>query len=266
MSGFTVLDRIASSVAIRLSERKALIPEGKLRPIAEASRVPFSFEKLFRLPGVHVIAEVKFASPSQGAIAYSEALVPETVAGEYLKQGAAALSILTEQDYFYGKLEYLRRIREAFPNAHLLMKDFILEEYQLLEARALGADAILLIVALLGARKTEELLKVARDLGLSALVEVHDEDELKMAIHAGATLIGVNNRNLKTLEIHLDTSFRLAPLVPKTVCLISESGLEKGEQIKELRSQGYSGFLIGTSLMKTGSPGKALAQLLAEAQ
>jgi indole-3-glycerol phosphate synthase len=146
------------------------------------------------------------------------------------------------------------------------MKDFVLERYQLLEARLLGADAALLIVALLGKEKTANLLSECKKLGLTALVEVHDENEVAVAADIGADLIGINNRNLKTLEVSLETSFRLQSLAPKNACLISESGISQSQEIKELRKTGFSGFLVGTSFMKTGSPGQALARLIQEAQ
>lgn len=266
MKSGTVLDRIGSSVLRRLNERKTILSEKDLRALCETARNPFAFEHCFSSPGCHIIAEIKFSSPSQGSIVQFESLSPETVAREYLQNGAAALSILTEQDHFHGNLEYLKRVRHAFPQARLLMKDFILDEYQLLEARAFGADAALLIVALLGEAQTQRLLQCCRELGLTALVEVHDEEEFQIASNIGATLIGVNNRNLKNLEITLETSHRLAALAPRGACLISESGLNVGSQLKELSEKGYSGFLIGTSFMKTRTPGIALARLLEEAK
>jgi len=270
MSSGTVLDRIAASVSQRLEERKVLMPEDRLRVLSEKARQPHPFEQAFVQSRINIIAEIKFSSPSQGEITSQKFLTPESLAGEYLQSGALALSILTEQDHFQGNLDYLRRVRQTFPQAYLLMKDFVLDEYQLLEARTVGADAVLLIVALLGQKRTKELLNVCRRLGLTALVEVHDSEELKMAFDVGATLIGVNNRNLKTLEISVNTSHQLIKQVMKQtldqVRLISESGLSHGSQLKELHQIGYSGFLIGTSLMKTGTPGQALAQILMEAK
>lgn len=274
MNSGTVLDRIAASVSQRLEERKSIVSENQLRILCERARQPHSFEEVFALPGINIVAEIKFSSPSQGDITSQKILTPEFVAGDYLKNGAAALSILTEQDHFQGSLDYLRRVRQAFPEARLLMKDFVIDEYQLLEARTMGADAALLIVALLGQKRTRELLSACRRLGLTALVEVHDSEELKIALDLGATLIGVNNRNLKTLEISLDTSYELISQLNTgalgQVRLISESGLSHGSQLNELRQAGYSGFLIGTTFMKsgmkTGSPGQALAQIRMEAR
>lgn len=262
----SVLQQIAEKVQKRLSERKSLVSEIELERLCKASRTPHSFLDAFLEPGVHVIAEVKFASPSQGQISQSTKPNPVEVATSYLQAGARALSVLTEQDYFHGKPEYLSEIRKAHPQARLLMKDFVLERYQLLEARILGADAALLIVALLGKERTAELLAQCKEIGLTALVEVHDEHELIAATEIGSDLIGINNRNLKTLEISLETSFRLKMLAPKNACLIAESGIHSAQEIRSLRSVGFSGFLIGTSLMKTGNPGEALQRLILEAQ
>lgn len=266
MTRESVLHKIAESVRRRLDERKARLPQDELARICQGARKPLAFKEAFSGPGTHIISEIKFSSPSQGKLSSENALSPVEVAREYLKGGAAAISVLTEQDYFNGKLEYLDRIRAEFPQARLLLKDFILEEYQLLEARTHGADAALLIVALLGEARTRELLDECRRLGLAALVEVHDEHEFEVATRGGANLIGVNNRDLKTLEISIETSFGLARLNRAGACLISESGLSHGSELGRLRDAGFSGFLIGTTFMKTGKPGEALAKILAEAR
>lgn len=262
----SVLHEIAEKVRHRLDQRKAKLSESDLENICKSARVPHPFLDSFIHPGIHVIAEVKFASPSQGQISQSSKPNPVEVATNYLQAGARALSVLTEQDYFHGKPEYLSEIRKAHPEARLLLKDFVLERYQLLEARVLGADAALLIVALLGKERTAELLSVCKEIGLTALVEVHDEQELLAATEIGAELIGINNRNLKTLEISIETSFRLRLLAPKNACLIAESGIHTAQEIRTLRSVGFSGFLIGTSLMKTNQPGETLKRLIQEAQ
>jgi indole-3-glycerol phosphate synthase len=262
----TVLGRIADSVRARLEERKARLPARELERRCAQARKPHDFAAAFGGPGIHVIAEIKFSSPSQGALADGTALSPVEAARAYLDNGAAALSILTEQDHFNGKLEYLEAVRGVFPEARLLLKDFVIDEYQLAEARVRGADAALLIVALLGEARTAELLAECRRLGLTALVEVHDERELEAAARAGARLIGVNNRDLKTLEISLETSYRLLAKAPRGATLVSESGLSRGEELGKLRQAGYHGFLIGTTFMKTGRPGEALARMLREAK
>lgn len=266
MTAESVLDRIAGSVRARLEERKKSQPLAELKKRSAVARVPRSLKAALERAGVRVIAEIKFTSPSQGELSNSSSLSPVAAARAYLDNGAAAISVLTEQDHFNGKLEYLAQVRAAFPDAVLLMKDFVVDEYQLHEARAIGADAALLIVALLGEARSRELLAACRALGLSALVEVHNEDEFAIATRIGADLIGVNNRDLKTLSISLDTSYRLARLDRRGACLISESGLSEGEELKKLAAAGYSGFLIGTSFMKTADPGRALAELMGAAR
>ena len=224
------------------------------------TRRPRDFAAAFASHGTHIIAEVKLASPSEGPL--GPGLDPVKVAGEYLTMGAQALSVLTERDEFGGSPEYLRAIRCAHPEALLLMKDFMVDEYQFECALRDGADAVLLIVALLGEKGTFAFLRKAEDRGLSALVEVHDERELAIAARCGAMLIGVNNRDLKTLKISLETSARLAPLAPRTATLISESGYTSASDVMKMRGAGYRGFLIGSHFMKSGHPGRALSELL----
>jgi indole-3-glycerol phosphate synthase len=255
-----VLQKIAEGVRANLEARKKTASYSDLEKRLPSCRVPHDFFEAFSGQEVHAIAEIKFASPSEGAI--SKEQDPVAVASSYLSRGAAALSILTEENHFHGKKEYLSAVRNRFPLAKLLMKDFMLEEYQILEGRLLGADAILLIVALLGEEDTRRLLAFSKTLGLTALVEVHDEEEFEIARRVGATLIGVNNRDLKTLDISLDTSYRLAQLAPAGAKLISESGIRTGAEIRDLRKAGYHGFLVGTTLMKSTDPGEALARLL----
>lgn len=266
MTAPSVLKTIAESVSKRLEERRSLRSERELDRSLASTREPRPLLERFTASGANVIAEVKLASPSQGEFACARSLSPVGAAGQYLASGARALSVLTEQDHFNGSLEYLSAIRKAFPDARLLLKDFVIDRYQLLEARHAGADAALLIVSLLGEARTRELLAECDRLGLTALVEVHDEEELGIAARIGSRLIGVNNRDLKTLEIDLATSFRLAALAPRDTALISESGIGRGSEMRDLARAGFSGFLIGTSLMRTGEPGRALARLLAEAE
>jgi indole-3-glycerol phosphate synthase len=270
-----VLVKIAEAVRVRLEQRKAVKPGSALQKEWEracaARPEMFSLVSAFQSsspgPTPKVIAEVKFASPSQGVLSSSIASAPrpEKIAGDYLAAGATALSVLTEQDHFHGHPDYLKAIRAAHPSARLLMKDFVIDEYQLLEGRVLGADAALLIVALLGESRTAELLDACRRAGLEALVEVHDDAELQIAARIGAKLIGVNNRDLKTLEISLDTSFNLVSRAPRGATLISESGISRGEELRRLAHAGFSGFLVGSSFMKTGDPGAVLEKLLREA-
>jgi indole-3-glycerol phosphate synthase len=256
-----VLSEIAEFTRKRVAEQKRVLPPGKLLEQARNARQPRPFAEAFGKPGTHVIAEIKRASPSEGQIA--PGADPVAVAQEYLSAGATALSVLTEPGFFKGDVEFLARIRAVAPEALLLMKDFVLEEYQLAQARFFGADAVLLIVAMLEPADLKRLFGQARALGLEALVEVHDDEELKAAAELGATLVGVNNRNLKTMKVSLETSERLAPLAPKGATLIAESGLSSRADLDRLAARGFHGFLIGTAFMKSGEPGRALGRLLA---
>jgi indole-3-glycerol phosphate synthase len=187
---------------------------------------------------------------------------PVAIAIGFEKAGAAALSVLTEPTFFDGALEHLTAIRSAVATP-VLRKDFIVDEYQLLEARAAGADAVLLIAAALDDTVLQGLLEGARELGLAALVEVHDVEELGRALAAGADLIGVNNRNLKTLQVNIDASRQLARRLPAGITAVSESGLRSASDIAELRALGYHAFLVGERLMTEPDPGAALARVLA---
>lgn len=258
----SVLMRIAAKTKERVAGHRARLPLAELEAALGDVRPAHDFAAAFAGPGFHVIAEVKLASPSKGRIAD---LNPVQVAGDYLANGAAALSVLTEPEFFQGDLEYLRHIRRAQPDARLLQKDFVLDPYQLYQGRAAGADACLLIVAMLEKKLLHELFALALELGLTPLVEVHTAAEMATAVELGARLIGVNNRDLGTLTTDLDTSRQLAPLAPTGATLICESGLSQGQDLRRARQWGYAGFLIGSSLMATGKPGSALAQILSEA-
>jgi indole-3-glycerol phosphate synthase len=208
---------------------------------------------------INVIAECKRRSPSKGVL--REDYDPVAIAKGYQAAGAAAISVLTEPTFFDGALEHLVAVRAAV-GVPVLRKDFIVSEYQLLEAKAAGADAILLIVAALRPVELKVLHDHARRYGLDALVEVHDEHELAIAIDAGARIVGVNNRNLRTLEVDLDASERLISGIPPEVVAISESGLRSADDLKRLRDLGYRAFLIGERFMSAADPGKALEGLL----
>ena len=254
-----VLGRIASKTRKRVAELKKQQPPQALA--AALSHRPRDFRAAFAGPGPNVIAEVKLASPSRGAIAPE--LVPVDVAKAYLKSGAKALSVLTEPFEFKGDVEYLRQIRAACPEALLLMKDFFVDTYQLKQALWAGADAILVIVAMLGPEGSRQMWQAALDHGLTPLVEVHNDAELDIALGFGAELIGINNRNLIDLNIDLATTEALAAKVPDGVVMIGESGIETREDMERLSAAGCHGFLVGSSLMATGAPGAALAKLIA---
>jgi indole-3-glycerol phosphate synthase len=242
------------SANLRELERQAQehAPRGFRRVLADRSRT-----------GAAVIAELKKASPSRGLIRPD--FDPAHLAQELEAAGATALSVLTDEEFFRGSLGNLRRASSS-TKLPCLRKDFIVDEFQLLEARAYSGDAILLIVAVLSKGDLVALMTKARALGLDVLCEAHDEEELRRAVDAGCDLIGVNNRNLRTFKVDPQTTLRLAELIPKNVVGVAESGIEKGADVARLRSAGYQAFLIGESLMKAESPGEALRSLLADAE
>ena len=219
-----------------------------------------SFLAALSVPGrANVIAECKRRSPSRGVLAAS--YDPVAIACRYESGGASAISVLTEPTFFDGALEHLAAVRQAV-RLPLLRKDFIIDEYQLLEARANGADAALLIVAALDQRDLVRLQQRAWDLALAALVEVHDEHELARAIESGARIIGVNNRNLRTLAVDVEASRRLGARMPADVIGVSESGLSSRADLEELARQGYRAFLIGERFMTAPDPAKAICELI----
>lgn len=251
----------------RVAEAKALRAIESLR--AEALEVRAAPARPHALQGalsngarLNVIAEVKRASPSKGMI--NGSVDPAEMAMKYEAGGACAVSVLTEEDRFCGSLEDLRRVRAAV-GLPVLRKDFIFDEYQLYEAAQAGADALLLIVAALDDSTLARLRRITEDeLRMDALVEVHTEEELQRAAICGATLIGVNNRNLHSFHVSLETSIELAKLAPTDAVLVSESGLRTNADLQDLRSRGYSGFLIGETLMRAEDPEKALRELIEE--
>jgi indole-3-glycerol phosphate synthase len=206
-----------------------------------------------------IIAEVKRASPSKGLIRPD--FDPVALAREYEDNGAGAISVLTEERFFQGSLSHLEQIRSAV-SVPVLRKDFMLDPYQLVEAKSFGADAVLFIAALLGGTLLRDLREQASELSLDALVEVHTEEELEAALAAGAQVVGINNRDLKTFEVSLSTTERLAPLVPAGTLAVCESGIDSLEQIRRVEELGIHVFLIGESLMRAAKPGKKLRELL----
>jgi indole-3-glycerol phosphate synthase len=220
------------------------------------------FESALRTAGrANVIAECKRRSPSRGVLAPE--YDPVRIARQYAQAGVAAISVLTEPTFFDGSLQHLAAVRAAV-NSPLLRKDFIVDEYQILEAQANGADAVLLIVAALDQTELVRLQQFAWGRGLAALVEVHDEAELARAIDSGARVIGVNNRNLRTLAVDVDASYRLAARLPKEVIAVSESGLKTRADLERLFAAGYEAFLIGERFMTDPDPVQAIGQLVGE--
>ena len=253
----TVLDQIVVRKRAELLAERSLAPIEQLEEAPRAERRSFREALDMRCPAV--IAEIKRASPSAGVIA--EQFDPGAIAQGYEAGGAAALSVLTDKQFFQGSLEHLEQARAAV-KLPVLRKDFTLDRYHLLQAAASGADAVLLIVAALSDYDLTELLAQARELDLDALVEVHNETELERALAVGAEIIGVNNRNLKTLAVSLETSFRLAEQMPDDVLRVSESGIRTSADVRRLMAAGYQAFLVGESLMKQAEPGGALAKLI----
>ena len=249
-----ILDKIAASAKERVErDKEAGLPRRRSKP-----RSPFLFEDALRRPGFHFICEVKKASPSKGLIAADFPYID--IAREYDKAGAAAISVLTEPEFFKGSDRYLAEIRGAVETP-LLRKDFTIDPFQIEQAACLGADAILLICAILAPPKLKEYIKAADKFGLSCLVETHDEEELGMALAAGARIIGVNNRNLKTFDVDISLSGRLARKIPRDVLFVSESGIRTHEDIRFLREIGACAALVGESLMRAPDKKAALAML-----
>ena len=220
---------------------------------------PRGFKKaLVDYGGVSIIAEVKKASPSKGVI--SANFDPEAIARGYEKNGAQAVSVLTDVDFFQGSLEYLMLVRETI-SLPVLRKDFIIDPLQVTEASAHGADAILLIASILSQSQISEFQQLAKDLGMDSLVEIHDEQDLDKALGADAELIGINNRNLNDFSVDINTTFRLKRLIPETIPVISESGLGSSADIALLKSHDICGALIGESLMRAGHDSSMLQSL-----
>ena len=254
-----ILEQIIRDKRAEVALRKAVVPTGQLRASRLMERRPRSLAASLGQRPTGIIAEHKRRSPSRAVI--NQGCSVETVVKGYDLGGAAAISVLTDSKYFGGSLDDLLLAR-ASTELPLLRKEFIVDPYQVLEARAHGADAILLIAAVLDPGAVRDLCREAHALGLEVLLEVHDREELERSLEGGADLIGVNNRNLKTFEVRLDTSRELISLIPPDVGRVSESGLVHPSQLLELQRLGYQGFLMGESFMKQPDPGAALAEFV----
>lgn len=257
-----ILERIVAHVRAQIDSRRKEHPVESLEdsPLYHRERRGF-LESLSR-PGRHIIAEVKRASPSQGMI--RQDFDPVGIASRYEATGATALSVVTEERFFNGALHYLSDIAAAV-SLPLLRKDFVLDPYHLAEARGFGADAVLLIAAILDAGKLEALHAEARSLSLDVLVEVHSERELETALAIDASMIGVNNRNLHTFEVDLGVAETLLPRIPAQVLAVCESGIKDVEHVERLEASGGRVFLVGETLMRSSDPGAKLAELLGAA-
>jgi indole-3-glycerol phosphate synthase len=256
----SVLDDIVAGVREDLAEREAKTPLDRLRELAALRPEPRDPMPAFRARGVSVIAEVKRKSPSKGEL--SAITDPAALARSYAEGGAAAISVLTEQRRFDGSLGDLRTVRAAV-DTPLLRKDFVVTEYQLVEAREAGADLVLLIVAALPGDELAELYDAARALGLTALVEVHDEAETERALAIGAELVGVNSRNLRTLEVDPDTFARLAVGIPDDVVKVAESGIRGPADVARHAAEGADVVLVGEALVVGGDPATAVKEMRA---
>jgi indole-3-glycerol phosphate synthase len=251
----SVLDEIIVGVRDDLARRRAQVPEAELRAAFADAPAPRDPMPEFRQPGISVIAEVKRRSPSKGELA--DIPDPAALATAYADGGASAISVLTEERRFGGSLDDLRAVRAAV-DTPVLRKDFVVDSYQLVETRAAGADLVLLIVAALADDELRRLYHQARELGLTTLVEVHDEPEAERAVALGAELIGVNARNLKTLEVDDATFAKLAPLVPADRVLVAESGISGPADVTRYAAEGARVVLVGEALVKDGDPAAAV--------
>ena len=255
----TVLGRIIESRRAEVSRRQRIMPETVLRIAAGKADVPRDFTGALTRAHINVIAEIKRASPSAGLLRGE--FQPAELARGFEQAGAAALSVLTEEENFQGALAHLRDARKT-ASLPVMRKDFIVDSYQVWEARAASADSFLLIAAALDDARLGELLALGRELRMEPLVEVHTAEELERVLTAGARIIGVNNRNLHTLEVRVETSQELIERIPDECIAVSESGLRNGDDLRKLRAAGFDAFLIGESLMREADPGAALARLI----
>jgi indole-3-glycerol phosphate synthase len=255
----TILEKIMYNKMHELTGAKEKLPAVAMESVLDRAPQIRSFKKALASHAPAIIAEIKKASPSAGVI--REDFDPLKIALEYQKAGAAALSIITEVQNFQGGLEILATLRWS-TKLPLLRKDFMVDPYQILQARHSGADAVLLIAALLDTDALRNLRNEAERLGMDALVEVHNEHELQVALDSGAAIIGVNSRDLRTFEVSLDVALNLAKAMPKGVLTVAESGIRTADDVRRLSDAGYRGFLVGESLMRAPSPGEALTNLL----
>lgn len=264
-----ILDTIAESSRLRVAKAKEALPMEELKAIIYGgegvrsfnSRIAFAFERALRSfpnPKMAFICEVKKASPSKGVI--SEDFPYLAIGRDYEKAGAKAISVLTEPEYFKGEDKYLTEISNAV-NIPVLRKDFTVDEYQIYEAKAIGADAVLLICSLLDTATLHKFILTCNELGMSALVEAHTEEEIYSAIQAGARVIGVNNRNLQTFEVDLNNSIKLRGLVPKDIIFVAESGIKTAEDVAVLKEAGVNAVLIGETLMRSPNKKEIISEL-----
>jgi indole-3-glycerol phosphate synthase len=255
----TILDKILATKKREVERDKQKVKLSCLMECIARRQVPLDFAAALKGEGIKLIAEVKKASPSKGVLRpYFD---PMALAKTYADSGAAAISVLTDAEYFQGSPEHLAAIRQTV-SLPLLRKDFIYDEYQIYESAAYGADALLLITTILEPKQLAKMLTISLKLGLGCLVEVHDKDELTIALDSGAEIIGINNRNLKTFEIDVNTTRRLRPMVPENNIVVSESGISRREDIKKLEEWGVDAVLIGEALVSARNIPKKIRELM----
>ena len=255
----TILDEIAEATKLRVANNKKVKSIEDIKKEAFAMlKVDFAFENVMKKDGLSFICECKKASPSKGVIA--EDFPYLQIAKDYETAGADLISVLTEPKWFLGKDEYLKEIANAV-SIPCIRKDFVVDEYMIYEAKILGASAVLLICAILSLDKIREYIKICDELGLSALVEAHDENEIIMALDANARIIGVNNRNLKDFSVNTANSKKLRELIPKDILFVSESGVKTAEDVKEIYDMGADAVLIGETLMRAENKTEKLKEL-----
>jgi indole-3-glycerol phosphate synthase len=257
MSG--ILEEIVERKRERLNEAKQRLPLGELISTMPTSVGGGRFIRALQQEGINIIAEIKRRSPSRGII--RDKFNPVIIARNYTANGAVALSVLTEEDFFDGSLDHLRGVRHV-TDLPLLRKDFIFDEYQIYESAYAEADAVLLIAAMLDGDQLNDLMQTAYNLGLDVLIEIHDRQEMDEVMRYDVRLLGINNRDLRTFVTTLETSLELAAELPKSVTLVSESGIRTREEIERLRAAGFHAFLIGEELMRAGDEGRALKEML----
>jgi len=257
-----ILDRIVADKRLEVAAKKQSHPIEELRRVAAEQPPPLDFASALRGDGIRLIAEIKKASPSKGIIRRD--FNPVEIARTYAASGASAISVLTDSKYFQGSLEYLNDIRNALNDIKvpLLRKDFIIDSYQVYEAKACGADSLLLITAILTAGELKELLDLSHELGMQCLVEVHNETEVEIAVKSRAGIIGINNRDLSNFEVDLATTGRLKSLIPEDRVVVSESGIKDRDDIEQLKRWGVNAVLIGESLMSADDIAGKMRELL----
>jgi indole-3-glycerol phosphate synthase len=257
-----ILEKIVNDTRLKLETSKRSLPVEELKKMVKKQPPPLDLASALSGDDVKLIAEIKKVSPSRGVIRHD--FDPVEIAQLYAANGAAAISVLTEPDHFKGSLVYLEEIKDALGDSKipLLRKDFIFDPYQIYQSRAYGADSLLLIVVILKPDELKELLSLSHKLGMKCLVEVHNEAELEVALGSGAKIIGINNRDLTTFEVDLNTTERLKPLIPSDRIVVSESGIKSSGDMAKLRKWGVNAALIGEALMSAPDIAVKMKELL----